>query len=302
MLKKTSPFIFPLLLLACTPSTGSSFWDDKTTDDTGLDTAEPYNIEITIETLQNSGLHSYSEENSSLSVASCDSDISFIHVQTSKENAPTVLLSHGFARSSSNMVGWAQHWATWGFDVIVVDMCHWMDHAANGAALAELSNQLGVPSPIFAGQSAGGLASLVAASDSPNSIGVLGLDATDDGLSTGASISSQVSAPVLGLIGEPSFCNSDNNGIGMLQATGDATLLRVNDADHCDFEAPTDGGCTAVCQNGSATISEEDIHKTILSLSTAGLLWLGTENSSALDLWTGSQKQTLIDSGAIEGI
>ena len=143
---------------------------------------------------------------------------------------------------------------------------------------------------------------MVAASAHPNAMGVLGLDATDDMSGTGASIGSQVSVPVLGLIGEPSSCNASNSGLDMLKAVSDSTLLRVVDADHCDFESPTDELCTLFCQNGSASISDTDIHNTVLSLSTAGLLWLSGENSSSADLWTGSQKQSLITSGMIEDI
>ena len=281
--------------------------------DTGSSELEPEDTEIpeetdtpeeiiTIAALQSKGSYTYTETLDSRSVNSCDSPIGFTHVETSMANAPTVFLAHGFSRSSSNMMGWAQHWASWGFDVVVVDMCHWMDHVANGEAISELSTALGISSPIFAGQSAGGMASFIAASSSTGSAGVLGLDATDDISGSGRAVAPQVSVPVLGLAGEPSDCNANNSGVDMLKAAPNATLLRVNDADHCDFESPTDGLCTVFCQNTTATISEQNINSTVLSLSTAGLLWLSGLEPAASDLWIGSQQQTLIGLGLVESI
>ena len=276
--------------------------DTSPVDTADSDTEDVNNIEPTIENLQQAGAYRYESESLTRPVASCDSDLSYTHVQTTKESASTILLAHGFARSSANMLDWAHHWASWGFNVLVIDMCHFSDHEKNGNAIAELAVDLGIDAPIFAGQSAGGLASFVAGANTSNALGVLGLDATDNMDTLGASIAAQVSIPVLGLVGESSSCNAENNGITMLQGASNSTLLRVLEADHCDFEFPTDDLCTLLCQNNDATISDEAIHSTILALSTAGLLWLEDNSSEAWDLWTGEQKQALIEAGAIADI
>ena len=320
MSSKYSFLILSLALIACDTSINNPSSKTYSAEDSGKTNADNSNnaddtqdsgetgsedtveIEPTIENLQQAGAYTYSEEMTSLSVASCGSAVSLTHVQTSKEAAPTVFLAHGFARSSSNMLDWAHHWASWGFDIVVVNSCHFTDHAQNAQVLVELAEGLNISTPIFAGQSAGGLASFIAGSKNANALGVLGLDATDDMSSSGLSVASQVSVPVLGLIGESSMCNSENNGLNMFQAASNSTLLRVVDADHCDFEFPTDGVCTAFCQNSAAIISDEEIHKTILSLSTAGLLWLSDSDSTASDLWDGSQKQALLNTGAISEI
>ena len=45
--------------------------------------------------------------------------------------------------------------------------------------MVELAEVVGAATPIYAGQSAGGLAAVIAASIDPTTLGVVGLDATD---------------------------------------------------------------------------------------------------------------------------
>ena len=275
--------------------------DTSDTQDT-QDTEEP--SEPTLSNLDQEGPYNASSTSESLSLSACDSPMNYTQVVTSEPNAPTVIISHGFLRDSTNMVQWGGHLGSWGFNAIVLDLCNTFDHQRNGEAVAELATSLGLTDVLYLGFSAGGLASLVAAANS-NPLGVMTLDPVDDFGGTGSTLGGQVSSPVLGLIGEPSDCNSQNNSIGLLQTVGASAVFRVTDADHCDFEAPTNDLCEngvagfGACGNSSASISDESIRGTIREMATAGLLWMSGNNSNGEDWWTGSENQSLQSQGLI---
>ncbi len=276
---------------------------DTSGNDTNTEDTEDTNAS-TLSNLDQEGPYSASSTSESISLSSCDSAMTYTQVQTSAPDAPTVIIAHGFLRSSGNMIDWGGHLGSWGFNALVVDMCNFADHAANGQSLAELASSLGISSPLYMGFSAGGLASLVAAANS-NPMGVLTLDPVDDMGGTGSSVYGQVNAPLLGLIGEPSDCNSQNNSLSLLQGTGAAHIFRVTDADHCDFEAPTDDLCEngvlgfGACGNTNASISDDSIRSTIRSMGTAGLLWLSGNNADGELWWDGSENQNLQSQGLI---
>jgi len=281
-----------------TTDTNTTDTSDTNTEDTGSPT---------LEDLDQPGPHTASSTSESATLSTCDSPLNYTRVQTSATNAPTVLIAHGFLRSSSNMIDWGGHLGSWGLNALVVDMCNFADHEQNGLALAELASNLGIDAPLYMGFSAGGLASLVAAANS-NPLGVLTLDPVDDMNGTGSTLTGQVNAPLLGLIGEPSDCNSQNNSISLLQGTNAAHIFRVTDADHCDFEAPTDDLCEngvlgfGACGNTSASISDDSIRSTVRTLGTAGLLWLSGIESEGEEYWTGSVNQSLQSQGLISAL
>ena len=61
--------------------------------------------------------------------------------------------------------------------------------------------------------------------------------------------------------------------------------LRTVDADHCDFEGPTDGLCTAFCANGSAGFSDEEIQDAIRGLFTSAAMGSAGLDSYTTDQW-----------------
>ena len=150
------------------------------------------------------------------------------------------------------------------------------NHPQNGEDLVTLAQALG-GSPIYVGYSAGGLASVLAASQDSSARGWLGLDPVDSedlGLAVAGAV------PQLGLFSEPSSCNASSNGTAWFQG-GEA--LRITDANHCDFEGPTDQLCTAFCASGSA--SPDPLRQEIVwALSTAAVLGLDG-NDAALSAW-----------------
>ena len=279
--------------------------DDTSTSDSGdEDTSSSDTDSQSIIDYSQPGTFTTTSSTESISLTNCDGPMNYTSVLSSNNSNNTAVIAHGFFRSSSNMIEWAEHLGTWGINALVVDMCHFADHQKNGLAIAELTSALGISSPLFVGFSAGGLASLVAAS-TVNPQGVLALDPVDDMAGTGSTIYGQVNTTILGLIGEPSECNSQNNSIGLLQGVQATQALRVVDADHCDFEGPTDDLCQngvlgfGACGNTQATFSDDLIRDTIKGLGTAGLLWMSGLDNNASTWWTGNQYNTMLNQGQI---
>lgn len=270
--------------------------DTQDTSDTNTDTGSTSEIELT--NLDQEGPYNASSTSESVSLSACNGNMNFTHVVTSNSDAPTVVVAHGFSRDSSKMVEWGAHLGSWGLNALIVDLCKGSEHEQNGLAIAELSSSLGLDSVLYMGFSAGGLASLYAAANS-QPLGVMALDPVDDGFGNGTNnLYGQVSANVLGLIGEPSWCNSFNNGIGLLDAVDAQYSFHITDADHADFEAPSDELFEILCGNQSASISDDSIRSTIRELATAGLLWM-SGNSEAADWWTGNENQSMQSQGLI---
>jgi hypothetical protein len=290
------------------PATEPSSEDTDTTEPSSEPSSEDTDTGTSGSTdYSQSGTYTTTSSTQTASLSNCDSPMNYTSVVSSSNSDTTAVIAHGFFRSSANMIQWAEHLGTWGINALVVDMCHFADHQKNGLAIAELVGSLGIDSPLFVGFSAGGLASLVAAS-SANPQGVLALDPVEDMNGTGSTIYGQVNGTVLGLIGEPSECNSQNNSIGLLQGVQATHTLRVVDADHCDFEAPTDDICQngvlgfGACGNTQAAFSDDQIRSTIRGLGTAGLMWMSGMDNSAASWWTGADYTNLANQGYVSPV
>lgn len=201
---------------------------------------------------------------------------------------PVVILAHGFQGNRASMAGWAEHWASWGLVVVTPDLCHAtiidVDHAQNGADLDALAEHLGGGSIALAGYSAGGLAAVVAAAARPTTPVLLGLDMVDSG-GLGAQAAPAVAGPALDLTAETAMCNSSSNGIPVFAAMQDASVVRLVEADHCDFQSPPDGFCN-LCAAPNDAVDPATIAATIRGMSAAALLWhLGVDATGA-QWWT----------------
>ena len=115
---------------------------------------------------------------------------------------------------------------------------------------------------IYAGFSAGALAALVAARNDPSALGVVTLDLVD-AQGIGERAAQGLDKPLIGLVGEPTNCNANENSSAVFAAMHQAQQLRIAGAGHCDFEAPTDALCELVCtdpdqldQKGTAQLRE----------------------------------------------
>ena len=152
---------------------------------------------------------------------------------------------------------------------------------------------------LYAGHSAGGLASILAASEDANARAVLGLDPVDNN-GLGQTAAAKLTAPLGTLMGISSQCNSNQNGTTMGRAASEPYQFAVEDADHCDFESPTNIVCTAVCSNNSAARSDSEIQDVILTLSTAWISWHAGLEAEASRWWmVRMRSDDYIVSGAI---
>ncbi|MCO4773992.1 MAG: alpha/beta hydrolase [Deltaproteobacteria bacterium] len=212
---------------------------------------------------------------------------------------PLVVLSHGFARGQAEMANWAGHLASWGVDVITPSLCHASlfdtDHAQNGADLVELVTALGASNVIYVGHSAGGLASYAAAAADSRTLALFGLDPVDNDLAGGLT----VTAPSAAVHGVAQQCNTNNNMIGFYDRE-----LRVTDADHCDFENPTNGLCSFGCPSGGSGFTDEQIRSAIGQQLTAFVLWQAGLEADGAAYWetSGAGYQALIGSGAASAL
>lgn len=221
---------------------------------------------------------------------------------------PLVILAHGLERDGDQMATWARHYASWGLDVLTPDQC-WcgvldLDQAQNAQDMLELAATL-APRRLWAGHSAGGLGSFLAAAGDTDARVFLGLDPTEwEGLAE-----AQVpgfSVPAWALVGDPGICNLDNNFLPLLAALpGGARSLRLVDADHCDFESPTDWVCTLACGTSSNDrFSDAEIQQAMLGLTTAVLRQQAGLATEVDAWWTpgGEWYEILLALGAIAEI
>ena len=223
-----------------------------------------------------------------------------------------LVLVHGFLRSQANMYELAYHYATWGIQVYTLDLLHSSisdnDPIQDAKDMVWLSQILTDNSPaIYAGQSAGGMRSVIAANIDSNAIAVLGLDLVDgefDNQILGISNASEIDIPLWGIAAEPSACNANGNGIGVYNGAPNGNLIRVTESEHCDFEDPTDFLCTIICSNNNTLFTENEIKSVIRSLSTGFLLWKTGVDVSGLDLWTpgNGYYESLINVGHISQV
>ena len=126
---------------------------------------------------------------------------------------------------------------------------------------------------------------VLAARDDPDTVAVLGLDLVDRG-EQALEAASALTVPLHGVLGEAGSCNENGNGVPVYEAAAEGNAVRVTEAEHCDFEAPTDGLCTALCAVRNTAFTEEQIRATILGLSTSFLLWQSGLDPRGMGWWT----------------
>lgn len=170
-----------------------------------------------------------------------------------------VVLAHGFLRDRGRMDGLARALSAAGLATVTIDLCNMRPwdgaHRENAADMRRVADRLGAGRTLYAGFSAGGLAALLAADGDPDSVGVLALDLVDQSR-MGERAAAELGRPIVGLFGDASGCNADNNGLAAMAAAGQSQVIRVPGATHCDFEAPTDGLCRLVCESGDRPTTE----------------------------------------------
>lgn len=191
-----------------------------------------------------------------------DTTMADVYQPEATEPYAVVVLAHGFSRSRSTLAVLGLELAGAGFAVVVPDLPHFADHAANARFLQALAGvieqrsnfelNLGAQRIIFAGFSAGGGASLVAAAFHGDALGWIGLDPVEH-VKTAATVAPRLSAPAFVIRAPASACNAESNFAAALALLPELVQDQVElSASHCDFEAPTDALCTLVCGTVSA--------------------------------------------------
>lgn len=211
-----------------------------------------------------------SHDGSAISPYGCT--LNYTRFAAAVPTAGSVVLAHGFLRDRESVRGIARHLASWGVDVVSIDLCNASlltgEHARGADDLRTVARELGLQRVIYAGFSAGALAALLATGDDPNASGALLLDLVDkDNLA--AKAASRLRVPVHALVAPPSACNADGNGVTALRSVATARVLRVTGTSHCHFEIPLDSACTALCGGTSQPAILARLQGVILGLATA---------------------------------
>jgi dienelactone hydrolase len=171
------------------------------------------------------------------------------------------IVAHGFTRSRARHYDLGHALAEAGIVAVVPDLPNVVDLWSNGDALADLAQRLehgALPALevtrdrlVLLGTSAGGLASVIAASQLPGVAGWIGLDPVD-GTGSGASAAAHMTSPAVVLLAEPSACNLMGSGRAIAEALPRRwRTVEVGAATHCDFEDPTNNLCERICGRSS---------------------------------------------------
>lgn len=166
----------------------------------------------------------------------------------SAEPRATVILVHGFTRDRTTLAELGLVLAAAGFEVLLPDLPHIADRAANARFVAGLVARVRKEGgqPIFVGGfSAGAAVALEAAAGQPE---VAGLVALDPVARDAAKLAASVQSPAFVLRAPPGPCNANGAFAAALAALPNLVADRVfEEATHCDFEGPTDALCRRTC-------------------------------------------------------
>lgn len=198
---------------------------------------------------------------------------------TTAGSYPLVVASHGFSASGDNQLGWARHFASWGFVVAVPSFASTFspNHQANAKVIADLVKDLGAGTKVgLEGHSAGGLSTALAAVDvKPNAI--VFFDPVDNG-DLGKTATPKIEAPVLGIFAAPTSCNAQAGWKAFVNGSkGGVLAFDVTGSTHCDGEKPARDLCSFACGGGADEVRQA----AYAHYATAFLLANLTANASA---------------------
>jgi dienelactone hydrolase len=173
---------------------------------------------------------------------------------TAAGSYPLVVASHGFSASGENQLGWAKHFASWGFVVAVPSFASSFspDHQANAKVIVDLVAELkGTGTKVgLEGHSAGGLSTALAAVDVKPDAVVL-FDPVDNA-DLGKTATPKIEAPVLGIFAAPSSCNNQAAWKPFIDGSKGAVLaFDVTGSTHCDGENAPRALCGFACGGGA---------------------------------------------------
>ncbi len=185
---------------------------------------------------------------------------------------PLLVTSHGFSASSDNQVGWAEHFASYGFVVAVPSFPNTfspdqtVDSGIIEALVATYSNPP-ASSPAHGkvdgtkigleGHSAGGLATSIASVALSPGATIL-FDPVDKG-GVGIANVAKICSPLLEIYSDPSGCNNQEGWDGTATVSlGSQTQFHVVGSTHCDGENHPRSICAGAC-GGAAVPARQDV-------------------------------------------
>jgi pimeloyl-ACP methyl ester carboxylesterase len=200
------------------------------------------------------------------------------------------VLAHGFTRDRLRDRDLARALASAGIIAVAPDLPSAVNLIGNGDAVAGLvadleRGTLGIaPTPrariVLIGTSAGGLATVIAASQLPGLAGWIGLDPVD-GTGMGTLAARKLQMPTVVLLADPSVCNLFGSGRLIANALPSASRAeRMRGASHCDFEGPTNKFCRTVCGKGDPGRADAVRHAAV----NAALDMLDTASAEPFDV------------------
>jgi dienelactone hydrolase len=177
--------------------------------------------------------------------------------------APVVIVAHGFTRHRRVMAGWGNLLATQGMITVVPNLPAFADHERNARAISELIALVHEPRRLvkakpsgavaLVGHSAGGFATLLAASREKDVRCWIGLDPVDFG-DHGLRAVQALKTPALMLLAESGAWNRHANALPWLNASASPLIaLRVRGSTHCNAENPTSRLAEIACGTTDAT-------------------------------------------------
>jgi pimeloyl-ACP methyl ester carboxylesterase len=180
-----------------------------------------------------------------------------VHEPGTSDVVGLAIVAHGWTRSREQHRDIGIALAEAGVVAVIPDLPNVVNLWGNGSAIVDLARQLEAgalglppilpPSLVLIGTSAGGLATVLAATRLPDIAGWIGLDPVDR-MGTGIYAASSLEVPAIVLFGDASACNLA--GSARTFARSLPRLVRAKKfegASHCDFEGPTDGFCQRLC-------------------------------------------------------
>ncbi|GEP41374.1 dienelactone hydrolase family protein [Brevifollis gellanilyticus] len=156
------------------------------------------------------------------------------------DNAPLVVVAHGFSRAKRYMSGWGAELAGQGFLAVVPTQPSLVNHEVNSSVLAALVEKYREKRRVaLVGFSMGGHTTLLAATKTPVDAW-LGLDPVDmDG--TAKDVAAKIKIPSAILCAEPEMWNMRGNAAGLIAALpGPKFTMKVTGSTHLDAEWPPD--------------------------------------------------------------
>jgi dienelactone hydrolase len=211
-------------------------------------------------------------ETRSVAVAGMDL-IADLYLPVGRPAAGVAVVAHGWTRTRARHSDLGRALAEAGVIAVIPDLPNVMNLWGNGDTVVALVEQLEAGAlglapvererMVLAGTSAGGLATVLAASRLPGLGGWVGLDPVDR-TGTGRRAAARMEVPAIVLLGEPSGCNLMGSGAAIAQSIPHLVRSNVFDgASHCDFESPTNNMCRVMCGGSSDAIQELIRHATV---------------------------------------